>query len=170
MKPKMPSISVERIKELWNYDPKTGIFRWKVHASRKFRAGSVAGETDPSRYVRLRYREHFLYAHRVAWAISFGVWPPDDIDHIDMNKNNNRLSNLRLATRAQNIIHRPVRKNSLTRVKGVYQDKRDGRFYAYIDVMRKRHNLGGFAALADANKARIEAETTYHGEFSFRRS
>jgi hypothetical protein len=162
--------SISELNAIWKYEPRTGLFRWKVHASKRDRKGTIAGShSKTARYVRLSYRGKKIYAHRAAWAIYYGRWPSNEIDHKDLDKKNNRIKNLRDASTSQNMIHRPVRRNSLTRRKGVYRDKRDGRFYPYIDVNGKRIALGGFDSLDRADTIRIVAERIHHADFSFHR-
>ena len=170
---KTPLTPISDLKDIWNYDPRTGVFRWKVHASRKCRAGTIAGSNKEARYgscyIELCYKQERYLAHRVAWAFVNGDWPSLDIDHKNGDKADNRIANLRLATRSQNIAHKSVNAHSLTGVKGVYRDKRDGRFYPYLDTKHGRVALGGFASLDAAGKAREIAEKRYWKEFSWKR-
>lgn len=161
---------IPELKSALDYNPDTGFFIWKIDASSKFRKGTRAGFKHDSRgYIGICYKYQRYYAHQVAWAFVYGEWPSLDVDHINRVKSDNRISNLRLATRAQNIAYKPVKDQSLTGKKGVYHDKRDGRFYPYLDCGGKRIALGGFASLAEANAVRIKAEREYWGEFFWER-
>lgn len=150
---------------IWTYDPVTGIFRWAIRGKgRKF--GQRAGTFD-GRYYVLEYLGKKLLAHRVAWAMTYGQWPEIDIDHKNGDTNDNRIENLRLATKVQNLVNKPATKRSLTGRKGVTRDKRDGRFYPYIDFEGRRKALGGFESLDAATQARASAEILHYGEHSY---
>lgn len=153
------------LSSIWSYDPITGVFLWAVRGKgRRYcqRAGNFDG-----RYYFLEYLGKKLLAHRVAWAVTYGKWPETDIDHKNGDTNDNRIENLRLATKTQNIVNKPATIRSLTGRKGVTKDKRDGRFYAYIDFEGKRKGLGGFATLDEATQARSQSEILHYGEYSY---
>jgi len=126
----------ERLKEMLDYCPTTGRLVWKPRAgsSRSVRvfngkfAGKPAGRpgTRGYWYVKIEQRS-YCFSH-VVWALATGSWPQEEIDHIDGDQANNRLSNLREATRAQNGANRGLHKNSRSGVKGVYFSK--GRWVA----------------------------------------
>jgi len=94
-------ISHTRLLEILDYDPKTGIFRWKISAGRA-KAGSVAGTRLANGYwhVMIDYKYHS--SHRLAWFYVTRAWPKDAIDHKNGNQGDNSFENLREATRAQN--------------------------------------------------------------------
>jgi AP2 domain/HNH endonuclease len=88
------------------------------------------------------------------------------VDHINLNKLDNRKCNLRLATRAQNSQNRPVLKNNLLGIKGVRLYERTGRFVARIRVCGKLLHLGYFNTPEEASDAYWRAAQNYFGEFA----
>lgn len=95
-------LTQERLKELLSYDPETGLFTWLSQHGARVRTGSVAGSRTVKRYIRIGVDGALYMAHRLAWLYTYGVWPPQEIDHRDGVRWNNVLSNLRLATPSQN--------------------------------------------------------------------
>lgn len=98
-----------RLKELLHYDPNTGIFTWRVNRRGRFaRKGSVAGTVDFNGYIAMGVDNRRYYAHRLAWLYVFGYYPPEDTDHINEIKTDNRIVNLRCASRSENMRHSAV--------------------------------------------------------------
>lgn len=89
----------ERLREVLDYDPETGVFRWKRRMSSRAPAGGVAGSPHPKeRYIIIGIDGRLYRAHRLAWLWCFGVWPSDEVDHWDVDRQNNRIANLRDCT------------------------------------------------------------------------
>lgn len=100
--------------------------------------------------------------HRIAWLIYYGEWP-DVIDHIDGNKTNNCLSNLRSGTQSLNTQNtKAARKHSQTGIKGVGFDKRKNCFVSAISVNRKKIHIGTFKSPQEAHKAYLEYKRALH--------
>ena len=158
-------ITLERLWQVLDYDPSTGIFRWKIiigcNASRHC-PGDVAGAPrGPGSYVQIGIDRHRYYAHRLAWFYTYGVWPPK-LDHKDLNKQNNRIKNLRLATTSQNGANRVAQKNNRLGLKGVRKHNTPGPCYS-ARVMGE--HLGCFKSAEEAHQAYIEAASKKYGEF-----
>jgi len=158
--------TVERLKELLTYDEASGQLVWKVYRNAQRPAGSVAGHIHSSRgklYCRVRVDNCLIMGHRIIWAMQYGAWPALQIDHIDGNGQNNRLSNLRLTTQAENNRNAAIRKDNKTGVAGVTIN-RSGRFQPNIKLNGKNTWLGSFATLEEAAKVRAEAlaRSEYH--------
>ena len=85
------------------YDCKTGILFWKVPTSKKVKAGDRAGSLNNQGYWRLSFRGRILSGHRVAWLLNFGQWPTMQIDHINRDRADNRIENLRDVSGSENI-------------------------------------------------------------------
>lgn len=166
--------SIEQLRGLLDYDPETGVFRWKdrgvVRGWKPSMVGQVAGKKSTNGHVRLelRYgegRARSYGAHRVAWAFVTGAWPAKDIDHINGVPDDNRFVNLREATHAQNMCNSKKRAHNQWGVKGVEPYFRTGRWQARITVGGRRMNLGVFNTMEEAAAAYRSASPVYHGEF-----
>ncbi len=105
-------------------------------------------------------------AHRLAWFYMTGEWPPDQIDHIDGDRDNNRLVNLRKATNAQNGANARLSKNNSSGFKGVSFDTSVGRWRASIRRNRQLHYLGFFNTPEEAHAAYASAAVQLFGEFA----
>lgn len=105
-KSERPVPSIERLREAFRYDPDTGELFWLINRRGQAHVGDIAGRQDALGYWSTTLDQKRLMVHRVAWALSYGSWPDDDIDHIDGNPSNNRLANLRAGTRSQNMQNR----------------------------------------------------------------
>jgi hypothetical protein len=106
-----------------------------------------------------------FYAHRLAWLLVYGHPVPSSIDHIDGDGGNNRISNLRASSMAENIANSKLRYDSTTRVKGVWK-RGDGQFQAKITVNYRQISIGTYATLEEAAEARRKAANQLHGAFA----
>ena len=95
-----PLPSVDRLNELLAYDPETGVFTWRVSRGR-VSVGSPAGSVANHGYLTIRIDGVLWYAHRIAWKMATGSEPVETIDHIDRDRSNNKISNLREATKQE---------------------------------------------------------------------
>lgn len=156
-------ITLERLKELIDYNPSTGDFIWKVHLP-----FSVKYEGDKAGYINegylkitidgVSYRGHWL-----AWFYSYGVWPEHEIDHIDGNKANNAISNLRDVTRLVNMQNkRSAYKNNKSGYTGVHWYPRYEKYAAQIRVEGKTKTLGYFETAEEAHDIYQKAKEKYH--------
>jgi hypothetical protein len=100
------------------------------------------------------------FAHRVVWVLSTGAWPAGEIDHVNHDKRDNRMSNLRLVTKQTNARNLPMLKNNTTGVTGVYRRARGG-WHAAIRVAGRLRHLGCFRTKAEAVSARQTAEVRF---------
>lgn len=156
-------VTAKRVRELLSYDPSTGEFRWKVR--RKLKAGSIAGceftNQDGKKYWRVSIDGKKYLAHRLAWLVTYGEFPPEQIDHIDGNGLNNRLENFRAVSNAENHRNRRNQSNNTSGVSGVGWHKASRKWQAYIAVNRKDVHLGYFTNKDEAISARKAAEIKY---------
>ena len=157
-------ITVDELKAILRYDPETGEFWWRV--SRKgIRLGRPAGRVT-GRYRQIGIDGRHYYAHRLAWLYMTGEWPSDDIDHIDGDRLNNRFSNLREASRAQNMANGRTPATNTSGFKGVSFDRQRGRWQAFIKIDGKTKNLGRFKTPEDAHAAYVAAAHQKSGNFA----
>jgi hypothetical protein len=129
--------------------------------------GKEAGNTHirTGRRVITIDKTHYT-APRIIWLIVFRSWPDFDIDHVDNDPQNNRLSNLREAKRSENLWNRRVNRNNSCGLKGVSLDKRRNLWKAEIMTDRKRKFLGYFKTKEEAHEAYVSASLASHGDFS----
>jgi hypothetical protein len=119
--------------------------------------------------ARWHPRRHFatqaILARSVIWLWMTGEWPPDEIDHRDMDGTNNKWGNLRKATHADNMHNQKPRHHNTSGFKGVHR-RANGKWRASIGIDGKRINLGTFSTAAEAGAAYGEAARKLHGEFA----
>jgi hypothetical protein len=154
------SIPVDRLRELFFYDPATGILTRRISISNGL-AGSPAGTSNKTGHMTVGVDRKLVYVHRIAWAMQTGAWPVGEIDHIDGNPRNNRLANLRDVDRATNMQNRRTAdRDSGT---GLLVAFRAGtRFEAKIMANGVLHRLGTFGTAAEAHEAYLVAKRRLH--------
>lgn len=142
----------EALQKVLSYDPETGVFIWKVATNRKYPAGTVAGSVNKAngyRYIQVPNYGRFM-AHRLAWMMHHKVDPINiELDHIDRNKDNNSIFNLRTVTRSQNLLN--------TGATGIWFDKLTNKWCAsvkngYQSVWLGRHDCPLMAHMAYLDK------------------
>jgi hypothetical protein len=159
-------LTAERLRELLDYDPATGEFRNRVQRGGRGRAGDVAGCVNDRGYQRIGVDGQRHRAHRLAWLYDQGTWPAGMLDHIDGDRVNNRIGNLRIATRAQNAANRRPRAGGTSQFKGVSWDKDRGEWRARIKVDGRWRHLGRFTNPEDAARAYDLAAVEAFGAFA----
>ena len=153
--------TVEEIKSRFNYNPETGVVTNKTTKVRKVAAGRIAGCMGDSGYLMVGINRRLYRVHRVAWALYYGEWPTNFIDHINGVRSDNRIANLRQATKSQNSYNSAKRSDNTHGHKGVYLCKKSGRWYVRVNSK----NIGRFIHKDDAIAARDAAAQELHGEF-----
>jgi len=162
MKQYNTKVSREEVAALLAYDPQTGLFTHKVNGHKRS-AGAVTGRIDTKGYVRIRLLGYEFKAHRLAWLLTYGLWPTAEIDHINGIKSDNRICNLREANRFLNMQNQRVAKSdSLTGILGVTFHKRDGIFTARIRHEGKLIHIGSFKDKESASAAYLSAKRKLH--------
>ena len=155
-------MNADSLRAILNYDPDTGVFTWLADKGRAY-AGDIAGSQRRDRYVIIGLNGKPYRAHRLAWMYVYGEFP-QEIDHINGDPSDNRLINLRLATRAQNVANTKKKKNSGNLLKGV-TPARNSCYRAQIRVQGKNTYLGTFATEQDAHVAYCKAAEKEFGAY-----
>lgn len=148
------------------YDPETGVFRHRMDNLPGGKAGQLAGSVNRDGYVNMSIGRKSIHAHRLAWLYVFGSLPNGMLDHIDGNRSNNRLSNLRLVTPAQNAFNKSACQRNKCGVKGVSWSKGRRAWIAQIGIGYWRKNLGAFDTIAEASAAYTAAAEQFFGEYA----
>ena len=170
---------IERLKRLISYDPTTGKLFWKTRSVDLFQSERIMRSWN-AKYAGKEaltakgshghcYGSIFnedVSAHRVAWALHYGVWPDDEIDHIDRNPSNNRADNLRISTRRQNCWNQGKLRNRTSRFIGVSWDSSREKWKAEINNSGKKTYIGRFDLEEDAARAYDEQAFKHRGEFA----
>lgn len=159
-------VSIERLRSLFDYDPDTGSLVWKARTSNRVTIGSRAPNIDSKGYSRVGVDRRQHRVHRIIWALYYGAWPLKQIDHINCDRTDNRITNLRLATESQNKANRRKNKNNTTGHKGVTKMKRGKPFSAQITHNRRAYYLGTFNTADEAVDAYAKAAERLFGSYS----
>jgi hypothetical protein len=168
------AINPANLRRVLSYDHTTGALVWlerdaDLHGSatmvktwNKLHAGKPAFQATSTK----GYKSGWVFglqmqAHRAAWAIHYGEWPQGEIDHINGDKADNRIENLRVVTSRQNAMNRPLRCDNLSGHVGVYWVGSLNKWMAQIKVDGKQKTIGRYKTLAEAVDARKDAEQRY---------
>jgi hypothetical protein len=162
----MMTLTAERLRELLEYDPETGEFRWLRHRARGARAGSPAGYINAVGYRVIMLSQRAYHAHRLAWLYMAGEWPRGDLDHINGDRADNRRSNLRLADRTQNNANARRRSDNTSGHKGVSRHGQCNRWQARIRVRGRTIYLGLHKTQEAAAAAYDAAAREHFGEYA----
>ena len=152
----------ERAKELFSYSPETGELRWAIKASRKVIPGNIAGCITHYGYRQVRVDGKFYKAHRIIWLMQTGQWPKDEIDHINGQRDDNRLANLREATSGENKQNLAKRSDNTSGHTGVLFEKRCKKWYSLVHVEGKAHCTGYYDTSEQAAAAYAAAKAELH--------
>lgn len=156
-------MDIEYLKSVLKYDPETGCFTWIAPRNRRIKPGDKAGSHDKYGYGRLNINKKSIFAHRLAWAMFYGEWPEGQIDHINGVKDDNRISNLRIATNTQNSYNSKRTSKNKTGFRGVRY--RLGRYDASCSVNGEPVHLGRFDTAEEASECYESFIKSLHGEF-----
>lgn len=174
-------LTVPVLREILSYDAETGDLTWKARSAHLFKDG-VRGVSAESRArtwnARYSGRKTFVskhpcgylagavfgvsvLSHRVIWALVYGRFPENDIDHINGIRTDNRLSNLRAVSRSENLKNAKVRCTSRSGVIGVGWHSKNKKWRAYVNDGNRHVSLGYFHNKQDAIDARAAASVEY---------
>jgi hypothetical protein len=162
MKSVKPTPSKSILQALFLY--RDGKLFWKKSGNGR-NVGDEAGMLTNKGYRRVKIDGLLHMAHRLVWAYHFDS-VPEYIDHIDQNKSNNAIGNLRLASKIENGRNILLRKNNTSGIKGVYWATREQKWAAELSINKRPHRLGYFDDIELAELVVTEARNKYHREFA----
>lgn len=161
MKTTKSDLTAARLRELLHYAPETGVFTKRIKTG-KWPAGHVVGTPDRHGYTTIWVDGTVHRAHRLAYLYVYGRWPEGDIDHVNRVRSDNRIKNLRAATRSENCQNKGRQSNNVSGRTGVAWHSAAKQWEAYIWVQRSKTYLGTYPNIDDAIAARKAAEAVYH--------
>lgn len=158
------NLTQEQARFYLRYDPITGLLFWRNPIGRRASVGSVAGYKNSFGHINLSIAGQSYTAHRLIWLHVHGVWPKDQIDHINHIPDDNRIENLREATQTENQKNKSVQKNSTSGILGVTYCNTNYKWVASINIDGKFTFLGRFKDKFEAICCRKSAENKngYH--------
>lgn len=160
-------ITQELLKQYLHYCPETGVFTW-IGRLKRVTVGKTAGTPNGNGYLRIRIFRVLYHAHRLAWLYVYGEFSKLNIDHINGNKSDNRIENLRESTMAQNLKNFGKPRDNKSGFKGVHFDKARNKWLAQARLNGKSFHLGRYDSAIDASHAYNEFAKRHHGEFLHR--
>jgi hypothetical protein len=152
-----PALTARRLRQLLRYNSATGTFTRRSD-------DRLCGTLNKAGYCIIQVEGERHYAHRLAWLYLRDEWP-SEIDHINGQRNDNRIGNLRLASRLENMANQSRHRDSTSQFKGVRQNQ-TGKWFARIQVAGKRLYLGTFDTAEEARAAYGEAAKRLNGDFA----
>jgi len=156
---------MEQLSDYLEYNHQTGILTWKKKPSKNIQIGKEAGYKSNIGYIQIGFRGKIYYAHRIAWELYYNENPPKMVDHINGNKSDNRIENLRSANNAQNMQNMGKTKRNSTGFKGVCHLKKQNKYMAVIGHKMKSIYLGVYETAEEAHAAYCKAAEKLHGAF-----
>lgn len=158
------SITADMVRPLLQYDPETGVFRWRARRCGRALEGAIAGTFHGRGYRHIKVCGKRLSEHRLAFLLMTGAWPQHDVDHINGEPADNRWRNLRDVPAALNMQNqRHAQKSKRTgHLLGAHWHKRIGKWQATITVVRKKLHIGYFATEYEAHEAYVQAKRRVH--------
>ena len=150
-------LTQEQVKNLFEYNPVTGILRWKVSPSNNVTIGDVAGTLHQDGGIHISINNKIYKAHRIAWLYEYGQLP-DLIDHKDRIRHHNWISNLRDLSKSENAFNVKLSTKNTSGFKGVYFDKQLKKWRSQIFFNGNAKYLGSYQDINDAICVRFAAE------------
>jgi citrate synthase len=158
----MSKIDSTRLKQLLTYDEEYGSFYWRVDRGHTTKAGDVAGCLHHNGYVVITIEKKQYQAHRLVWLYVHGKYPDAQIDHINNIKSDNRITNLRQATQAENCQNIKKSRGASGYLGVSIDSARGNRWKSSIRVNGKTHHLGWFKTPEQAHEAYLLAKRAMH--------
>lgn len=157
-------LTQQYIKQLFNYDEQTGHFT-RIVGRGSSHAGDLAGSVTWNGYVTIYLDKKNYRAHQLAWLYVYGEIPNTDIDHINRNRSDNRISNLRIASRSENNINSKLYSHNTSRFRGVSFSKERNKWESKIKHNGKTLHLGRFNSPEEAHQKYITEAKRIYGCF-----
>jgi hypothetical protein len=158
---------VQAAKNSLHYDQDSGIFTWIKSANNKVKVGSRAGTKEKRGYIIIQLNKKTIKAHRLAWLMVHGSFPNGEVDHIDNNPSNNRISNLRVVNRSKNQMNARPPVHNKSGFKGVHFCKSKNKWVATIGKNGKKEFIGYFNDFESAKKSRLKEESNWQKEYAY---
>lgn len=155
--------SKEELNALFEY--RDGKLYWKIDLNNQTKAGDEAGSINSHGYVQISLKDRKHQAHRLIW-IMHGNQPCETIDHINRNRSDNRIENLRAAANAENICNSGLRKDNTSGVKGVSWRRQNNKWSGKVCYQNKQYHAGCFDDKDACEQAVKELRSKLHGEFA----
>lgn len=131
---------------------------------KKNNPNKVVGNIDKYGYIRIKISEKYYFVHRLIYMMHYGYFP-ETIDHIDNNKSNNKIENLRECNKSQNSYNSKINSRNTSGAKNVYWHKQKNKWFVRLVIDRKNKHIGYFDTFENANLAAQKARETYQGTF-----
>lgn len=163
-------LSLKDIKDYLAYKPETGEFFWIKKPCTRILVGSKAENKRKDGYVGIGFGGKRYLAHRLAWFFTHGYLPEKDIDHINGDPSDNRIENLREATRSENLFNQKLHSNNTSGYRGVIRCKRTNKWQAGSQLNGKYRFLGLHDSKEEAKAAYEKFAAKHHKEFKSLRS
>ena len=164
----MMEMNQKQLQEMFDYSSDGSLIRKVAVSGRSGQAGRKIGSVGTSNsnsYLITKIHGKNYKVHRLIYLWHHG-YMPEQVDHINKDSLDNRIENLRAASSSQNMMNRSLFSNSTSKVKGVSWHKRAKKWFAYVDVNKKRTNIGYFSDLELAELVASEARHKFHGAFA----
>lgn len=158
MHPAKDDLDFSYVNSRLSYDKTTGILTWKDSRKKEF-IGRIAGYTLVDGGIAVKIDKKLYKAHRLAWLLYYGQWPNGDLDHIDGNRANNKINNLRIASIRQNGQNRKENRNKPCGTRRSFN-----KWHATITINKKRVFLGSYDTELEAHNAYLSALKSYNVE------
>jgi len=155
---------IEIAKTLVDYDSVSGSFTWRVNRQGSAKAGDIAGYVRADGYIRIKIKQHGIWAHRLAWAFTHGEMPSGSIDHINGNTSDNRIENLRnVDARTNSENERKGRRRKLKgSLLGAHWSETWKRWKSSITCSGVAKHIGWFDTEQEAHAAYVTAKRQLH--------
>ena len=155
---------LQELHEHVSYNPETGLLYWKTTRGRA-KAGNIVGSVASDGYIKVQFMGSMYLAHRLAWLMTYGRWPDNEIDHINRDKADNRIANLRDVTAVENMANRALLSSNTSGVSGVIWHNSAGKWQVLVGRNNKRFYLGHYSDKDEAARVAEEFRGGFDANF-----